>query len=113
MAGFDDTDVERLMADAGIVRNRAKIDAAIGNARVVADLGPEFADLVWRYQVTDRPRPTSEDWRATSPESVALAKELKKRGIRFFGPTTAYALMQAVGLVDDHLVDCFVPVRTR
>ena len=71
--------------------------------------GEEFAGLILRHQVTDRPRPTAEDWRATSPESVAMAKELKRRGIRFFGPTTAYALMQAVGLVDDHLADCFVP----
>ncbi len=108
VARFDQLDVERLMADAGIVRNRAKIEAAINNARVVSGLGEDFVALVLRHQVIDRPRPTAEDWRATSPESVAMAKELKRRGIRFFGPTTAYALMQAVGLVDDHLSDCFV-----
>ncbi|HEY5822492.1 MAG TPA: DNA-3-methyladenine glycosylase I [Propionibacteriaceae bacterium] len=112
VARFGAADVERLMADVGIVRNRAKIDAAISNARVVDGLGPEFAELIWSFRITDRPRPTAEDWRATSPESVAMAKALKKKGIRFFGPTTAYALMQAVGLVDDHLVDCFVPVRS-
>ncbi len=112
VAAFGPDDVDRLMADAGIVRNRAKIVAAINNAQVVAELGTEFVDLLLGYQVTDRPRPTAEDWRATSPESVAMAKELKRRGIRFFGPTTAYALMQAVGLVDDHLVDCFVPARS-
>jgi DNA-3-methyladenine glycosylase I len=108
VARFDDSDVERLMGDAGIVRNRAKIEAAINNARVATDLGEGFAELILSHQVRDRPRPTADDWRATSPESVAMAKELKRHGIRFFGPTTAYALMQAVGLVDDHLADCFV-----
>jgi DNA-3-methyladenine glycosylase I len=108
VARFDEADVERLMGDVGIVRNRAKIEAAINNARVVSELGEEFAELILHHQVLDRPPPTAEDWRSTSPESVAMAKELKRYGIRFFGPTTAYALMQAVGLVDDHLADCFV-----
>jgi len=108
VARFDHTDVERLMGDAGIVRNRAKIEAAINNARVVTELGEDFARLILRHQVVDRRRPNAEDWRATSPESLAMAKELKRHGFRFFGPTTAYALMQAVGLVDDHLADCFV-----
>lgn len=119
-AGFDPTvvaqfgpaEVARLLADTGIVRNRAKIEAAVNNARVVDDLGSTFVELIWSYRITDRPRPGAEDWRATSPESVALAKALRQRGVRFFGPTTAYALMQAVGLVDDHLIDCFVPVRS-
>ena len=109
VAQFDAADVERLMSDPGIVRNRAKIEAAIGNARVVADLGDEFVALVERSRVVGRPRPGPDDARATSPESVAMARDLKRVGIRFFGPTTAYALMQAVGLVDDHLRDCFVP----
>jgi DNA-3-methyladenine glycosylase I len=109
VAAFDAADEERLLADPGIVRNRAKIQAAIANAHVVADLGQGFADLVLAHRVLDRPRPTAEDWRATSPESVALSKALRAAGIRFVGPTTAYALMQAVGLVDDHLVDCWVP----
>lgn len=108
VAAFDDADVARLMADTGIVRNRAKIEAAIANARVVADLGPAYAELVWSFAEPDRPRPRAEDVRATSPGSVALAKALKAAGVRFVGPTTAYALMQACGLVDDHLVDCFV-----
>ena len=108
VARFDQNDVERLMGDVGIVRNRAKIEAAINNARVATELGEDFAALILRHQVIDRPRPNAEDWRATSPESVAMAKELKRHGIRFLGPTTAYALMQAVGLVDDHLADCFV-----
>lgn len=109
VAGFDEGDVDRLLADPGIVRNRAKIEAAVANARVVAELGPAYAELVWSYASPDRPRPAAEDVRATSPESVALAKALRAAGIRFVGPTTTYALMQACGLVDDHLVDCFVP----
>jgi DNA-3-methyladenine glycosylase I len=109
VAAFDEGDVARLLADAGIIRNRAKIEAAINNARRVVELGPEYAELMLRYRVVGRPRPTGADFRATSPESVAMAKELKKHGFRFVGPTTAYALMQAVGLVDDHLEDCFVP----
>jgi DNA-3-methyladenine glycosylase I len=109
VAAYGSADVARLMADAGIVRNAAKIDAAIANARVVAGLGQEFADLVWSFAQPDRPRPSSlADVPAQTPESVALSKALKGRGIRFFGPTTAYAMMQAVGLVDDHLAGCFV-----
>ncbi len=100
------------MADPGIVRNRAKINATIANAQVVVDLGDRFAEVILAHRVVGRPRPTAADWRATSPESVALARELKRAGIRFVGPTTAYALMQAVGLVDDHLIDCFVPPIT-
>jgi DNA-3-methyladenine glycosylase I len=111
VAAFDGDDVERLMADAGIVRNRAKIDAAIANARVVVDLGQDFADLIWSYAQPDRPRPSSgAEVPATTPESVALSKQLKRHGIRFFGPTTAYAMMQAVGVVDDHLAACFVEI---
>lgn len=112
VAAFGAADVERLMTDAGIVRNRAKIEAAIANARVVTDLGEDFATLILRFAQSDRPRPQRfEDIPASTPESAALAKQLKRHGIRFFGPTTAYALMQAVGLVDDHLQDCFVDVR--
>jgi DNA-3-methyladenine glycosylase I len=114
VAEFDEADVTRLMADPAIVRNRAKITATVANARVVAGLGEGFAQIILRYAEPDHPRPTDGgDVRATSPGSVAMAKELKKAGIRFVGPTTAYALMQAVGLVDDHLADCFVPRRTR
>ena len=114
VAAFDEADVERLMTDPGIVRNRAKITATVANAQVVARLGEEFARIILRYAEPDHPRPTGDgDVRATSPGSVAMAKELKAAGIRFVGPTTAYALMQAVGLVDDHLVDCFVPPTGR
>ena len=107
VAGFGAADRDRLLADVGIVRNRLKIDATLHNAAVVADLGADFAAIFARYAQPDRPRPaTSAAVPAATPESVALAKELKRNGIRFVGPTTAYALMQAVGLVDDHLADC-------
>lgn len=109
VARFDDTDRERLLADAGIVRNRAKIDAAIANAKVARDLDTSLSELVWSFAPAPRPRPrTLADVPAVTPESTALAKELKRRGFRFVGPTTAYALMQATGLVDDHLADCWV-----
>ena len=109
VARFTGSDVERLLADPGIVRNRAKIEATIANARVAADLDVDLSDLLWSFAPPARPRPaTSADVPAQSPESVALAGELKGRGFRFVGPTTAYALMQATGMVDDHLVDCWV-----
>ncbi|MBF6160987.1 DNA-3-methyladenine glycosylase I [Nocardia cyriacigeorgica] len=109
VARFDDTDRERLLADPGIVRNRAKIDAAIANAKVARDLDTSLDELIWSFAPPPRPRPrTLADVPAVTPESTALAKELKRRGFRFVGPTTAYALMQATGLVDDHLADCWV-----
>lgn len=107
VAAYGPTDVARLMADPGIVRNRLKIEAAVHNATVVSDLDDDFVAIFDRYAQPDRQRPrTLADVPAQTPESVALAKDLKRRGIRFVGPTTAYALMQAVGLVDDHLADC-------
>ena len=108
VAAFDEDDRARLLADAGIVRNAAKVDAAIANARVVAELGERFVELVWSFR-TPTPRPGPDEFRAVTPESTALAKALKREGIRFVGPTTAYALMQATGLVDDHRSDCEVP----
>ncbi|MDU0314852.1 DNA-3-methyladenine glycosylase I [Phycicoccus sp. M110.8] len=109
VAAFDDSDRERLMADAGIVRNRLKVDAAITNARAVLGLREQggLEDLVWSHRPEQHtpPRSTAE-LRATSPESVALAKALKKAGFAFVGPTTMYAAMQACGLVDDHLLGC-------
>jgi DNA-3-methyladenine glycosylase I len=108
VAGFGEEDRARLLADPAIVRNGAKIDAALANARVVADLGERFVDLVWSFR-TDSPRPRPGELRAVTPGSTALAKALKAHGIRFVGPTTAYALMQATGLVDDHRSDCEVP----
>jgi DNA-3-methyladenine glycosylase I len=109
VAAFTKDDIERLMSDPGIVRNRAKIMAAINNARLVVDLGARFAELVLSYRVIGRPRPAAGEWRATSPESVGMARELKRLGFRFVGPTTAYATMQAIGLVDDHVLGCFAP----
>ncbi|TFV78595.1 DNA-3-methyladenine glycosylase I [Blastococcus sp. CT_GayMR19] len=109
VAGFTDEDEARLMADAGIVRNRAKISAAIRNARAAQGLPEGLSELLWSF-APDGPRgrpATLADVPATSPESVAMAKELKRRGFVFVGPTTAYALMQATGMVDDHVADCF------
>jgi len=107
VAGFDQTDVDRLLADAGIVRNRRKIEATIGNARATVALRAEggLAELVWSHQPERTPAPVRlADIRTTSPEAIALSKALKGRGFSFVGPTTIYALMQAIGLVDDHLV---------
>lgn len=114
VAGYTDADVLRLMADAGIVRNRAKIEATIANARAAADLTIDLSDLLWAHAPPPRDRPAgAAEVPAQSPESVALARELKARGFRFVGPTTAYALMQATGMVDDHLRDCWVPQARR
>jgi DNA-3-methyladenine glycosylase I len=110
VAAFGDRDVARLMADAGIVRNRAKIEATIANARAAAALDVPLAELIWSHAPGGRrkaPR-TIADLPAHTAESTALSKELKKHGFRFVGPTTAYALMQACGLVNDHLAGCFV-----
>jgi DNA-3-methyladenine glycosylase I len=111
VAAFSDADATRLMGDPGIVRNRMKIDAALANARVAADLPGGLSELLWSFAPDPRPaRPRSgADVPATTAESKAMAKELKKRGFKFVGPTTAYALMQATGMVDDHLEGCWVP----
>ncbi|MFA5710290.1 DNA-3-methyladenine glycosylase I [Mycolicibacterium sp.] len=110
VAGYGEADVARLMADAGIVRNRAKIDATIANARAIAELDGDLSELLWSFAPAPRPRPASlAEVAATTTESAAMAKELKRRGFRFVGPTTAYALMQATGMVDDHVVTCWVP----
>lgn len=110
VAEFGEADRERLLLDEGIIRNRAKVDATLANAKVLAAWAPgELDALIWSYapDPASRPAPlTTADVPAVTPESTALSKELKKRGLRFIGPTTAYALMQACGLVDDHLKDC-------
>jgi DNA-3-methyladenine glycosylase I len=107
VAAFGDADVARLMGDASIVRNRAKIEAAIHNARAVATLDTPLSELVWSFAPAPRPAPRGpQDIPAVTPESTALARELKRRGLRFVGPTTAYALMQSCGLVNDHLAGC-------
>ena len=108
VAGFGSDDVTRLLGDAGIVRNRAKIEATIHNATRVLELERPLDDLLWSFAPATHPRPaTLADVPATSPESTAMAKELKRRGLRFVGPTTCYALMQAAGLVDDHVAGCW------
>lgn len=113
IASFDEADCERLLGDSGIVRNRAKIRSAIGNAQAMLVIKEEmgsFSEYLWSFvggetktnswkQLSDLP--------ATSPESEAMSKDLKKRGFRFVGPTICYAMMQAVGMVNDHVVDCF------
>ena len=114
VAGFDDGDVERLMGDAGIVRNRAKIAATIDNARRYPELAHEFCSLaayLWSYEPAPSARPVIVDYATLmqlgdSPESRALSRDLRRRGWAFVGPTTAYAAMEAMGLVNDHLVGC-------
>ena len=112
VARFGDDDVTRLLDDAGIVRNRAKIEATIANARATVSLrdeGPTLPELVWeRYRPPPPARPpqTFADVPSRTPETIALAKDLKRRGFRFVGPTTLYALMQACGVVNDHLATC-------
>jgi DNA-3-methyladenine glycosylase I len=107
VAAYGPADVERLLADASIVRNRRKIDATIANAQASLDLPGGLAALVWKYADPDAPAPrTGADVPATTPGSKALAKELKGHGFRHVGPTTVYAMMQACGLVDDHLQGC-------
>jgi DNA-3-methyladenine glycosylase I len=108
IAAFGDQDVARLMADAGIVRNRAKINAVITNARAVLDLPASLTELVWKYAADPAPAPqTLEDLPAWTPASKALSAELRRHGFTFTGPVTAYATMQACGIVNDHLAACF------
>lgn len=111
VAGFGDDDVARLLADAGIVRHRGKIAATIANARAVQGLhaeGTSLSELVWSHAPPPRPRPLAGigEIPAKTDESIALAKALQRRGMRFVGPTTVYAFMQSAGLVDDHLAGC-------
>ena len=107
VARFDDRDVARLLSDAGIVRHRGKIEAAIANARATVALreSTPLHELVWEYR---RDEPVAKEWFAQTPESVELSKRLRKAGFRFVGPTTVYAAMQAMGVVNDHRADCFV-----
>ncbi len=108
VAEFGDDDVQRLMSDVGIVRNRQKIEATLSNARVALALGSNLDDLLWSFAPEEHRRPAAAgEVPAVSAESTAMAKELKKRGFRFVGPTTAYALMQATGMVDDHIAGCW------
>ena len=113
VAAFTDADVARLLADAGIVRNRAKVNAAITNARAALELKEGLSDLVWSYAEREsRPAPrTLADVPAQTAGSKALSKELRKRGFVFTGPVTVYASMQACGVVNDHLEACFARIR--
>lgn len=108
VAAYSEGDVERLMNDAGIVRNRAKIQATLGNARATIELRQlgGLVDFVWGFMPEETPGPrTMDEVPTTSPESIALSKALRARGFRFVGPTTMYALMEAIGMVDTHLID--------
>jgi DNA-3-methyladenine glycosylase I len=111
VAEYGDREIKRLLGDAGIVRNRKKIEAAITNAKAVREMhagGETLDELIWSFAPDDeRPAPeTLEELQPTTPESKALAKELKKRGFVFVGPTTVYATMEAIGVVNDHLDGC-------
>jgi DNA-3-methyladenine glycosylase I len=108
VAQFDQADAERLMSDAAIVRNRAKIEACIANAHAARELPEGLSALVWSFAPTGRRKAPQlmGDVPAITPDSAAMAKELKRRGFRFIGPTTAYAHMQATGMVNDHLASC-------
>jgi DNA-3-methyladenine glycosylase I len=112
LARFGPRDVKRLLANAAIVRHRGKIEAAIANARATVALregGTDLPELLWTNRPPEAPAPTTlSDMRVTTPESVSLSKELKRRGFRFVGPTTLHSLMQACGLVNEHLAGCFV-----
>jgi DNA-3-methyladenine glycosylase I len=115
VARFGEKDVTRLLADAGIVRHRGKIESTINNARRAVELVGEAGSLaafVWRFEPPAKDRPKRLDWEtlramAKTPQSIALSKELKKRGWSFVGPTTMYAFMQGVGIVNDHIEGCF------
>ena len=112
MAAFGEADVARLLADSGIVRNRAKINAVIVNARAALGLPDGLSALVWKYAGEPAAAPrTLADVPGTTPESKALSAELKRHGFTFTGPVTAYATMQACGIVNDHLAGCFVRER--
>jgi DNA-3-methyladenine glycosylase I len=109
VAAFDEGDVERLLTDAGIIRNRAKIEATIGNARLVSAMeAGELDALMWSFAPAAGPRPAGfADVPAVTAESTAMSAELRRRGFRFVGPTTLYALMQSAGMVDDHVEGCW------
>ena len=119
VANYSDGDVVRLLGNPGIVRHRGKIEATINNARRACDMASEFGSLAaffWHWEPTEDARPPGMDYEtlrtlASTPESVAMSKELKRRGWRFVGPTTAYAFMQAMGLVNDHIDGCHARPR--
>lgn len=108
VAAFDEAKVEALMQDASIIRNELKIRAVISNARLITNEDLDLTALIWGFAPKLRQTPTKDfSWLATSPESIALSKELRTRGFKFVGPTTMYALMQSIGMVSDHAPGCF------
>jgi len=115
VARFDEGDVQRLLQDAGIIRHRGKIEATINNARCAQEMVVQEGSLAaffWRYEPDSASLPAPQT-QTTSPESIALAKDLKKRGWKFFGPTTAFAFMQAMGLINDHSLNCVTRERVE
>lgn len=115
VARFDEEDVQRLLQDAGIIRHRGKIEATINNARCAQEMVVQESSLAaffWRYEPDSASLPAPQT-QTTSPESIALAKDLKKRGWKFFGPTTAFAFMQAMGLINDHSLNCVTRERVE
>ncbi|XQU08384.1 DNA-3-methyladenine glycosylase I [Halomonas sp. LY9] len=115
VARFDEEDVQRLLLDAGIIRHRGKIEATINNARCAQEMVVQEGSLAaffWRYEPDSASLPAPQT-QTTSPESIALAKDLKKRGWKFFGPTTAFAFMQAMGLINDHSLNCVTRERVE
>jgi DNA-3-methyladenine glycosylase I len=117
VARFGSREITRLLQDAGIVRHRGKIEAAIANARgtlALREAGTPLEELVWQHRPKRRKAPRSlKDLPATTPESDALSKQLKRAGFRFVGPTTVYAAMQACGVVNDHVANCFVRAEVQ
>lgn len=110
VANFTEADIERLMTNPGVVRNRRKLQSVVDNARIVQELGRSLDDLLWSFsnhRVIDNPWQTLDQIPATTPESDQMAKDLRKLGFRFLGSTTCYALMQSCGIVNDHLASCF------
>lgn len=115
VARFDEGDVQRLLQDASIIRHRGKIEATINNARYAQEMVVQEGSLAaffWRYEPDSASLPAPQT-QTTSPESIALAKDLKKRGWKFFGPTTAFAFMQAMGLINDHSLNCITRERVE
>lgn len=115
IAGFTQADVERLLQDAGIVRHRGKIEAVVNNARLAQELverDGSLAAFLWRYEpdLADLPKPQTV---STSPASVALSKDLRKQGWKFVGPTTVFAFMQAMGLINDHVEECSIRAKVQ
>jgi DNA-3-methyladenine glycosylase I len=115
VAAYTETDVARLMADPGIVRAQAKIRATITGAQIyceMAERGEDFADFCWSFTCSETIKNPGREWIAKSPLSETISKEMKRRGFKFVGPTIVYAWMQAVGIVNDHSIDCFRRERT-